>query len=247
MKFIIAKHLEITGSTNEDARSGVHGEVFVADAQTAGRGRLNHSWHSAPKRNVIMSAVLSVADLDFELAATFPLVAGLSVAEAVLGIAGVGAPVAVKWPNDVMWNGKKLAGILCQRHGDLVVCGIGVNVLERDFPEEIKNRATSLALEGVECSVEAVQSRILDVLGDNYEEWRRNGFGAVLQRLRRYDFLRGKYISVYQDDGGAHPTSGLCAGIKEDGTLDVGGVSVAAGEAHVDFVVGMRKGSKDET
>ena len=76
-------HKAETASTNLDARSGHHGDVFTADYQTAGRGRLDHKWESPPKTNLMMSAVLSVEGLAPEKVATLPLVVGLAVIKAV--------------------------------------------------------------------------------------------------------------------------------------------------------------------
>ena len=146
-------HKDETESTNLDARAGRHGDVFTADYQTAGRGRLDHKWLSPPGANLMMSAVLSVEGLSPEQVATLPLVVGLAVAKAVRRLFVNGQDVGrktedvkLKWPNDVLVGGKKLAGILCERNGDNVIAGIGINVGQTEFPPEIADRATSLAL-----------------------------------------------------------------------------------------------------
>ena len=102
------RHSAVTESTNGDALGGKPGDVFTAGMQTAGRGRLDHKWLSPPGENLMMSAVVDVADMPPHEVATLPLVAGLSVAEAVCGIfTSNGADplcsgVKVKWPNDVL-------------------------------------------------------------------------------------------------------------------------------------------------
>ena len=231
-----------TESTNLDARAGRHRDVFTADFQTAGRGRLDHKWHSPAGTNLMMSAVLSVADLEPEQVATLPLVAGLAVAKAV-GSFDRGAALAVrlKWPNDVWVGERKIAGILCERHGDNVIVGIGVNVNQTEFPLEIADRATSLRLiEQSEQSnnrtirVTQVRNAVLGQLGKWYGIWHAKGFGAVHPEIASLDYLRGRMVSVRQTDDDSAPLTGISNGIMPDGTLDVGGTKVYAGEAHVE-------------
>ena len=249
-------HRAETASTNLDARAGTHGDVFTADFQTAGRGRLDHKWLSPPGTNLMMSVVLSVEGLSPEQVSTLPLVAGLAVAEGLSPFVArglspsarglsplverglspsAGGGALLKWPNDVLVGGRKLAGILCERQGDLVVVGIGVNVGQRDFPSELAGRATSLATLGAgdipACS--SVRDAILSKLGELYSLWRANGFAAVYPQIVAIDCLRGRELSVRQTDDDARPATGVCGGILPDGSLDVGGVRIYAGEAHV--------------
>ena len=220
-------HSAVTASTNLDARAGSHGDVYTADFQTAGRGRLNHKWLSSPSENLAMSAVLSVEGVEPHEAATLPLAVGLAVATAIGG--------RVKWPNDVLVGGRKVAGILCERNGDCVIVGIGVNVRQTEFPPEIAESAASLVMLGqADASVEDVRDRILSNLGEVYERWRRGGFASVYGEIAALDCLKGMRLAVRQTDSDAAPVRGACGGIMEDGALDVGGVRVYAGEAHVE-------------
>ena len=236
-----------TESTNLDARAGTHGDVFTADFQTAGRGRLDHKWLSPPGTNLMMSVVLSVEGLAPEHVATLPLVAGLAVATAVQRFVDEDKDVRretrdikVKWPNDVLVGGKKIAGILCERQGDNVIVGIGVNVNQTEFPPEIANRATSLALVSsnlvsrLSSSVLAARAAILRELDGFYSLWRSKGFAAVYPAIVAIDHLKGLKISVRQTDDDSAPVTGVSNGIMSDGSLDVGGVKVYAGEAHVE-------------
>jgi len=229
-------HRAETVSTNLDARAGKPGDVFTADFQTAGRGRLDHRWFSPPGTNLMMSVVLSVGGLSPETVATLPLVAGLAVVRAARRfLAGHAAPM-LKWPNDVLVGGRKLAGILCERVGDAVIVGIGVNVGQTAFPNEIALRATSLALLGAAGgapTVVAVREAVLGELDDLYARWRADGFAAVYPELATVDLLRGQRVSVFQTDADAAPTGGICDGIRADGSLGVAGQAVYAGEAHV--------------
>lgn len=210
-------HKKETSSTNLDARSGRHGDVFTADYQTHGRGRLNHKWESPRGKNIIMSVVLSVENLPPEEVATLPLVVGYAVAEAAGGV--------VKWPNDVYLSGRKAAGILCERKDDFVIAGIGVNVGE--VPAVVADRAIaipSLTIKAILASLERA-----------YELWRTQGFAAIYPKLKAVDFLSGKTLSVRQTDDDTCPVRGVCDGICSDGSLLVGGVKVYAGEAHVEL------------
>lgn len=232
-------HKAETVSTNLDAREGRPGDVFTADFQTAGRGRLDHKWLSPPGTNLMMSVVLSVEGLAHEQVATLPLVVGLAVAKAMPEDRV--RDVKLKWPNDVLIAGKKIAGILCERAGEAVIAGIGVNVNQTEFSPEIAERATSLALLGektAKCggTVEAARDDVLSELDKWYGAWREAGFAAVYPEIAAIDFLKGRRISVRQTDDDCVPLCGLSDGIMADGSLSVGGRSVYAGEAHVEQI-----------
>ena len=142
----------------------------------------------------------------------------------------------LKWPNDVLIGGRKVAGILCERVGDFVVAGIGINVAERDFPPELKGRAVALgALPGFSNSIGEVRDAVLAELKKLYEIWLEAGFSAVWPEIAAVDLLRGRFVSVCQTDSDLEPVKGLSAGIMRDGSLDVGGVKVHAGEAHIEY------------
>ena len=251
-------HKAETVSTNVDARVGSHGDVFTADYQTAGRGRLDHKWLSPPKTNLMMSVVLSVADLLPEHVATLPLVVGLAVVKTV-GSDVLGRPqppenenfvlcrlrtarrsgptVKLKWPNDVLIDGLKVAGILCERNGDNVIAGIGVNVGQTEFDKEIADRATSLVPHVLQVPpVLEVRDTLLSELDKWYGIWRSAGFAAVYPEIVTVDFLKGREIAVRQTDDDSAPIVGISNGIMPDGSLDVGGTRAYAGEAHVEKI-----------
>jgi BirA family biotin operon repressor/biotin-[acetyl-CoA-carboxylase] ligase len=139
--------VEETGSTNADllaeARAGAHeGLVLVAEEQTAGRGRLGRRWISPPRRSLTFSVLLRPA-VPAGLLGWVPLLAGVAVASALEHTAGVDA--RLKWPNDVLAGGAKLAGILAERWGSAIVVGAGINVLQQ--PGELPvPTATSLLM-----------------------------------------------------------------------------------------------------
>ena len=234
-------HQAVTASTNLDARAGMPGDVFTADFQTAGRGRLDHSWISPPGTNLMMSAVLSVEGLSPEHVSTLPLVVGLAVARALSPFLQ-GLSPAIKWPNDVLVGGRKIAGILCERQGENAIVGIGVNVGQTEFSPEIADKATSLAIlskiNGVcphktEVVCPKVLREVLAELGCLYGIWLGRGFTVIYPDISAIDWLKGQRLVVRQTDDDSDPIAGVSGGVQPDGSLDVGGVKVYAGEAHV--------------
>jgi BirA family biotin operon repressor/biotin-[acetyl-CoA-carboxylase] ligase len=142
--------------------------------------------------------------------------------------------VRVKWPNDVHVGGKKICGILCERNGDCVIVGIGVNVNQTVFAPEIADWATSLRMEtGVMGDVGKARDAVLSAFAGNIVEWREKGFSSLLSRLTGFDCLKGRLVTVRRTDDDREPASGMCGGIRPDGTLDVAGEAISAGEAHI--------------
>lgn len=234
-------HVSSTGSTNADARDGKPGDVFTADFQTAGRGRLDHKWLSAPGENLIMSVVLDVSGAAPDQVATLPLVVGLAAVEGLAALLPPPPSLSLKWPNDVLAGGRKLAGILCERHGDMVIAGIGVNVRQTAFAPEISHRATSLALLGSAADPVCARDAVLASLDAHYARWCREGFASLHPRVCAVDCLKGCFVRVLQTDCDASPAEGVCGGIAADGSLLVAGRHVYAGEAHVAATSGAPK------
>ena len=174
--------VESTGSTNSDlvARSG-HGLVLVAREQTAGRGRLDRHWVSAPGDGLTFSVRLQVPSVVSSWG-WLPLLAGLATADAVWAAGAQG--VAVKWPNDVVGGQGKVAGILSQRDGDAVIIGIGINLTfagERPDPN-----AVSVAELGGSPDADAVLAGVIENLSRWWERFvaaggdaRRSGLAAA--------------------------------------------------------------------
>src|SRR5262249_47625594 len=133
------------------ARGGAdEGTTVIAERQTAGRGRMGRQWHSPAGENVYCSVVLR-PPLAPGAVPCLALVVGLAVIDAVRAVAGLAA--ALKWPNDVLLEGRKVAGILTELDAEVervhfVIAGIGVNVNVTDFPPELAHKATSLRLAG---------------------------------------------------------------------------------------------------
>jgi BirA family transcriptional regulator, biotin operon repressor / biotin---[acetyl-CoA-carboxylase] ligase len=193
------------GSTNDLAWEGLAqglplGSAFVADVQTRGRGREGRSWLAPAGRGLLLSLVVPLG-CTADAAGLMPLIAGLALAEA---LDRCGAPVQLKWPNDVLCEGRKLAGILCEARAAadderVIVVGAGVNVTQTaaDFPESLRARATSLAIEGVSTPRERVAAEFLNGLApllDEFEE--RGGAERARERYRHRAGFWGQVVSV---------------------------------------------------
>lgn len=181
----------LTGSTSDDARAlagagAGHGTAVLADAQTAGRGRLGRAWSSPAGENLYLSIVWR-AGLDAVDPPLLALGAGLAVSEALDGFTPT--PTAVKWPNDVRHRGKKLAGLLAEAtyrgvRASAVVLGLGVNVRGAVMPEAIAEVATSLRIvRGEDVGRAEVLAAVLERLDATLGELCAGGFGAVRRRL----------------------------------------------------------------
>lgn len=146
-------YLPVTDSTNTQAKrlgeeGAEHGTLVVTQCQTAGRGRRGRSWES-PEGNIYFTFILR-PDVEVSRASMITLVSALALAKAIEKVAGLNTQI--KWPNDVVANGKKLCGILTESSTDLeyinyVVVGIGINVNQASFPDELADKASSLLLE----------------------------------------------------------------------------------------------------
>jgi BirA family transcriptional regulator, biotin operon repressor / biotin---[acetyl-CoA-carboxylase] ligase len=138
---------ETTGSTMDDARTLAAGDcptgtTVVAGFQRQGRGRGHgRSWLSAPWESLLATVVIRRADARFPVG-QLTLRAGLAAALAVEEAAG--REVRIKWPNDILWEGRKIAGILCEAGPDALLAGFGVNCLQERFPPQIAATACSI-------------------------------------------------------------------------------------------------------
>jgi BirA family biotin operon repressor/biotin-[acetyl-CoA-carboxylase] ligase len=173
-------------STNAEAkrRAGAgapHGTVIIARRQTAGYGRRGRPWISG-EGNVTASALLK-PPVPSRHAGQLGLLAGLAVAEALAECRELVAGVDLKWPNDVLVRGRKVAGVLLEsqiQHGrlDWVVVGVGVNVI--DHPEDMPFPATDLRAEGArDATAEGVTQSLLRRLGARYDQWMTEGFDDI--------------------------------------------------------------------
>ena len=215
-------HLRSTDSTNSRAHAlaiagAPHGTLVTAGEQSAGRGRQGRSWTAPAGRALLCSVVLR------DPPRLLPLAAGVAVAE----VAGEAAQV--KWPNDVLIGGRKVAGILVEGRPQerWAVVGIGLNVAVRpeDLPSELRDRATTLGLEP-----DAIEPT-LDTLLGALAHWLAAGPPEVLAAVRGRDALHGRRVRWAQG-------TGIADGIDADGCLRVltgdGATALAAGEVHLE-------------
>lgn len=241
---------EETDSTNPElcrARKGGagHGTVAVAETQTAGKGRRGRSWESEPGVNLYFS-ILLLPEAEASRASMLTLVMALAVARAAEEL---GLPVQIKWPNDVVVNGKKVCGILTELFFEpegryYVVIGTGINVNQTTFPEEISASATSLrneSREGRPFDREALLARVLRLFEADYERFLSDGdLRGLRPEYEAYLVNRGAAVRV-EDPVGAW--TGTALGIDDGGELLVrcsdGGVeTVYAGEVSVRGIYG---------
>jgi BirA family biotin operon repressor/biotin-[acetyl-CoA-carboxylase] ligase len=220
------RHFRNTDSTNARARElaeagAANGTIVTADEQSAGRGRQGRSWFAPPGSALLYSAILRPADPgDRPL---LPLSVPLALADAVEALAPVRCEV--KWPNDVWIDGRKVGGVLIEgKPGSWAIVGVGLNVAVDEFPEELRDTATSV---GHDATVEAA----LAALNEGLLDWIDADPDRVRDAFAKRDALCGREISW---DGG----SGVAAGIDDVGHLLValsggGTVALGAGEVHL--------------
>ena len=210
------RRLGAVGSTMDEARAladagAAHGTVVSADTQRAGRGRSGRAWAS-PLGNLHATVVLRPGGGP-QQAPQLGFVVALAAAEAVDRLAGPGT--ALKWPNDVLRAGAKLAGILLERLEDgAVLAGIGANV--RHAPPDMPYPVTSLAALGCLAGPEELLMAMMEQLEQGWAAWQAEGFGGVLDRWRTRGPAPGAPLRVRQ--GGTF-LAGQFAGLRTDGAL----------------------------
>lgn len=189
------------------------GAVAVCDEQSAGRGRLGRAWH-APRGTAVLCSLLLIPPAGRRLA-ELSLVAGIAVAETVE--AATSQAAGIKWPNDVLLDGAKVAGVLAEAADGTVVLGIGLNVNQsrEELPADTKVAAGSLfTADGIRRQRAPILADLLGRLEEAYSRWLGAGLEALHEDLAERDVLRGRRVLV---DGEA----GTAAGIDRAGRLEV--------------------------
>ena len=210
-----------TGSTNEDAfalgRSGAPaGIVCAAESQRRGRGRMDRSWFSPPGVGLYCSVLLRPA-LSLEEAGLLSFCAALAMTEAVRAS---GLQASVKWPNDIVYEGRKLCGILSACSGDagrlrFAVIGAGLNLRAGSYPEELRSRAACLEDFGVAADRGLLLSRYLEALSAAAETLEKDGFRPLRRRLEEMCVLISRPVRVT----GGQQAEGIAEGIGDRGEL----------------------------
>lgn len=207
------------------------GTVVTAEHQTAGRGRLDRSWETPDRAALTLSVVLR-PEAAPERWPWLPLLVGVAAARA---LSEAGAPAELKWPNDVLVHGRKVAGILVERvetpTGPAAVAGIGINV-STTAAELPVAEATSLALEGVDADRTGLLATLLSVLGSVYTGWLGDPAALRAAYVDLCATVPGRPVRVQLPDGGT--LVGTTRDIAESGGLVIatttGNVTVSAGD-----------------
>lgn len=241
-------HYDEVDSTNVKCRkecnnNPIEGTVIVAEEQTNGKGRLGRGWISPKGTGIWMSIVLT-PKISPIVAPRSTLIGAAAVYTA---LKDMGIPVGVKWPNDIVINGKKICGILTEMNAEIerinyVIMGIGINVNMDSFPEELKEKATSLKIElGNEIDRKKLVAAILNNLENYYDDFKNTGdISRVMKVCREGSLLIGKEVRIIN---GSNEAICTVLDIDDEGELIVrykdGTVSrVISGEVSVRGIYG---------
>lgn len=233
------------GSTNNEAKrmamdGCADGAIFIADVQHSGRGRLANRTFVSPKGKGLLFSIVLRPKIKPTEASKCTLLAALAVTRAIRRYTGI--ECGIKWPNDILVNGRKLVGILTEMNADMdsvkyIVLGIGINVNipREDFPEELRTTATS-----IEAELSAAADRfellgaVCEELERSYEEMLAEGFAPILRAWKRYSVTLGQTVRVIAPD---ETYEGRAFDLDADGSLLVeteGGVkTVLAGDVSI--------------
>ncbi len=213
-------------STNELAKQYLdkdapEGLVLIAESQTHGRGRRGRSWVSSPGVGLYLSVILK-PEIQPRRLPQLTLLAGLATTLAINEFSPEKA--RLKWPNDILLNGKKCCGILCETHptrdektGVIVGIGINANHSHSDFPDDLKSSATSLRIEtGKSIDRLALVCAVISHLDQQYDAYLRNEENTILQKWLKNSDMVGKKITVTH---GKTATTGTALGLDDQGRL----------------------------
>jgi BirA family biotin operon repressor/biotin-[acetyl-CoA-carboxylase] ligase len=213
----IAEELSVAGAPE--------GTLVLADEQTAGRGRLGRSFFSPGGRSIYLSALLRPREAPESLH-RYIFVAAVSVASTVRAFVPPHLDVSIKWPNDVLLDGRKTSGINLPARIEAgrvtsAVLGIGVNVNvgAEEFPRELAELATSLQIAvGARVDRVAFAQRLIEALEDEIDRFRSEGFVPVLEAWRKFSRMQGLRVRV-GGPGVRREIEGTAEGVDSDGAL----------------------------
>jgi BirA family transcriptional regulator, biotin operon repressor / biotin---[acetyl-CoA-carboxylase] ligase len=220
------KALESCGSTNDEARrwaaaGAPDGAVVTSLHQTSGRGRVGRAWHSPAGDGLYFSVVVR-PNLSPSQAPRLSLVVGLALAEALDELLPAASRALVKWPNDVFVNNKKLSGVLLELSVrdnlcEFLIVGVGVNVNTQQFPEELRETATSMALAaGQRFELSEVLWVVLRHLEVCIDTLARGEFSSLLARWRARSYTLHRRVTITQPE---RSITGVAVDLDDDGAL----------------------------
>lgn len=220
-------YFDVLDSTNTKAnhlaeKGAEHGTLVVAGTQEAGKGRRGRNWVSPSNAGIFMTLILK-PELESQNASMLTLVTALAVAKAIKRETGLAAEI--KWPNDIVLNGKKICGILTEMSAQIdyvnhIVIGIGINVHNEEFPEELSDRATSILLES---GKQINRAMLIEAVWEKFEKY----YGIFMETqdvsklAAEYEMClanRGKKVRVLDPK---EPYEGVAQGITARGELIV--------------------------
>jgi BirA family biotin operon repressor/biotin-[acetyl-CoA-carboxylase] ligase len=239
--------LDTIDSTQSEAQrlaaaGAPEGTVVTARHQRAGRGRRGHDWWDAPGQSLLASVLLRPPG-PVTTAPQLSLVGGLAVADALAAVVSV--PARIRWPNDLLVDGRKVCGILAEASSDgagrlhQVILGIGINLAQAAFPAPLADRATSLRLvTGRAPEADVVLAAVLERLARHYDAWRAGGFAALRAAWLERSMLPGQLVRLPDGSDGVGVDvgdDGILVARAADGRLVhiVSGGTVEEGIAHV--------------
>jgi BirA family biotin operon repressor/biotin-[acetyl-CoA-carboxylase] ligase len=238
MAIFEVRHYERVGSTNDEARrlaqeGAPSGTVVHADEQTAGRGRLSRRWVSPPG-NLYLSVLLRL-DLPAARLAELSFLAALAVADAVDALLPRQVRARLKWPNDVLVNDGKVAGVLLEQAEAATILGIGINVVHA--PEGMPYQVSTIATCGGLTTVDGTREKLLEALGSWLAVWQQDGFAPIRAAWLARAHPPGSALGVRLAD---RFITGQFAGLDTDGALlldtDQGRGRIVAGDVQLGLV-----------
>lgn len=198
-------YFEKIDSTNQEAkRHALTGQrinqLFVADEQTAGRGRLGRTWASQYKEGLWFSLLL-YPDIQPDQASTLTLVAASAMSKAIEKTTGL--QVGIKWPNDLILGQKKVCGILTEMSAEInhlhyVIVGIGTNLGQMTFDDELKTKATSIRAEGKNITSKVLLEAFLEAFEPDYNRFCQHDISGVIEEQKKRSVTIGRRVNITQ-------------------------------------------------
>lgn len=196
-----------------------HGTVVIADRQSNGKGRLGRTWHSEKGKGLWFSVILR-PEFGYQQAPLITLYTSIMIIRTLEKLYQI--KLSIKWPNDIYYNGKKIAGILTELHGeqdkiDYLIIGIGINTHMDEYPVEIKDKAASIeSIIGESPNRVQIITKLLEEFERNYKMFNHSGFDSFYGEYNRALLWKGKRVAIKNL---ANTFDGYLVGIDRNGFL----------------------------